>query len=78
MGGSRFGLDNGATVLTEPVNNASFVDVVGRHLELHAIAGSQADEALPHFARDVGEDDVIVCELHAEHRPGEHGGDLAF
>jgi len=65
-------------VLAQPINDPGFIDVVGRHLELHAVAGGQADEALAHFARDMGEDGVVVGQLHPEHGAGENGSDLPF
>jgi len=65
-------------VLAQPINDPGFIDVVGRHLELHAVAGGQADEALAHFARNVGEDGVVVGQLHPEHGAGENGSDLPF
>ena len=62
--------------LAESVNDSSLVDVVRRHLKLHAIASGEANEALAHFARDVGEDGVVVSQLHPEHGPGEDGSNF--
>ena len=66
----------GFAALTEPVNDPRLVKIVRRHLELHAVATSQANEAFPHFARDVGENGVVVGELHAEHCARKNGSDL--
>ena len=52
--------------------------IVGRKLDLHLVARHDADEMLPHFARDVGENDVVVCELHPEHGAGQNGSNLPF
>ena len=62
----------------ETINDSGFVDVVGRHLKFDAIAGGEADEAFPHFARDMSENGVIVGELDAEHGARENGSDLPF
>ncbi len=64
--------------LAEPVDDSGFVDVVRGHLKLHAVAGGKANEAFAHFARDMGENGVIVRELDAEHGASQDGSDLPF
>ena len=64
--------------LTESIDDASFIHIVGRHLQLHPIAGRQADKAFAHLARDMRENEMLVREFHAKHRAGQHGDDLAF
>jgi len=71
--GTRVGLR------VEAVDDAGLGEVVLRHLHFHAIAGGQADEALAHLARDMGQDDVLaVVQLDAKHRAGKDRDDPAF
>ena len=56
-----------------PICNPRFGRVVGRHFHFHAVADDEADEAFPHFAGDVGEDDLFVDgQLDLEHGAGQH------
>src|ERR1700734_2595793 len=56
----------------EAVNDARLGEVVLRHLHFHPVAGGQADETLAHFARDMGQDNVLaVVQLDAKHRTGQ-------
>jgi hypothetical protein len=64
--------------LSQAVNDAAFVEIVGGHLEFDAVAIGEADEALAHLAGDVREDLVFVGEFDAEHGSCEDGGDFAF
>lgn len=64
--------------LTEAIDDARLAEIVRRHLQLYAVAIGETDEAFPHLARDVGEDEVLIAELYAEHGSCEHGGDSAF
>src|SRR4051812_2434092 len=57
--------------LLVPIGNPSPVQVVGRELDLHPIAGQDADVVPAHLARDVAEHLVIVVELDLEHRVRE-------
>ena len=63
---------------SEAVDDAGFVGVVGGHFDFDAVADDEADEALAHFAGDVGEDFVGVREFDPEHGACEDGGDGAF
>jgi hypothetical protein len=54
-------------ILAEAVNDARFSKVVRRHLKLDPISHCKADESLPHFSRDVGEDEMLISKLNAEH-----------
>src|SRR5947207_318409 len=65
-------------VLAVAVDDARAVEVVGRELAAHAIAGEDADAKAPHLARDVSEDDVVVVELDAEHGIGQRLDHLAL
>lgn len=64
--------------LAESVNDTSFVDIVRRHLELDPITGREADETFAHFARDMGENGMIVRKLDAEHGASQDGSDFPF
>src|SRR5690242_16705608 len=46
--------------------DAAALQVVGAHLHDHAVADAGADAELAHLAGRVGQDLVIVVELHAE------------
>jgi len=62
----------------QPINNTRFVQIVGRHFHFYAVTGSQADEAFAHFARDVGEDLVLVSQFNPEHGAGQHRQNCSF
>ena len=51
-----------------PVNDPRAVQVVGGELAANAIAREYADPEAPHLAGHMSKDDVLVVELHAEHR----------
>ena len=57
--------------------DASALQVVRRHLHDHAVADAGADAELAHLAGRVGEDLVVVVELHAEVSVRQHLGDGA-
>src|SRR6202035_4356577 len=61
-----------------PVDDPRAVQVVGGELAAHAVAGKDADPEAPHLARHVPEHDVIVVQLHAEHRVGQSLDHLAL
>src|ERR1700688_4602380 len=52
--------------LLEPVGDAPFGQVIGRHLHQNLVAGKHADAVLAHAAGRVGDDLVLVLELDAE------------
>jgi hypothetical protein len=64
--------------LAESVNYPCFSKVVRRHLKLDPISRGKTDESLPHFSRDVGEDEMLISKLNAEHGSREHSDDLSF
>jgi len=64
-----------AADLPEPIDDPRLVQIVRRHLDLHPVTESESDETLAHFARDVGEHLMLVCEGDAKHRAREHSGD---
>jgi hypothetical protein len=65
-------------ILSEAVDDASFIDVVGGHFHFDPIANGQANEAFPHFAGNVGKDLVLVSQSYAEHGSGQNGQDRSF
>ena len=64
--------------LAKSVNYPCFSKVVRRHLKLDPISRGKTDESLPHFSRDVGEDEMLISKLNAEHGSREHSDDLSF
>src|SRR5271169_5923154 len=54
------------TISLEAIGDATFGQVVGRHLHQHLVAGEHADAVLAHAARRVGDDLVLILELNAE------------
>src|SRR2546423_8895971 len=50
-------------------------EVVGRQLDLHAVAGNELDVVLAHLPRDMPQNDGAVVELHAEHHVRQRLGD---
>src|SRR5271156_3836002 len=54
-----------------PVDDAGAIEVVRRQLTADPIARQDADTEAPHLAGHVSEHDVVVVELHAEHRVRE-------
>jgi hypothetical protein len=64
--------------LTESIYDASLIDIVRGHFQLYPVANGEADKAFSHFARDMGENHVVVRKANPEHRAREHGGDQSF
>ena len=56
----------------------AFSEVVGRDLNRHSITGNDPNKILPHFSRDVGQDDMVVWQLDPEHCSGKHVQHNAF
>jgi len=50
------------------VHDAAFGEVVGRHLEIDAVAGENLDPVAPEAAGDVGQDRLAVLQLDRERR----------
>jgi hypothetical protein len=67
-----------ARALTESIHDSRLIDIVRGHFQLHPVADGEANKSFSHFARDMGEDYVIVRQADAEHRAGEHGGNQSF
>src|SRR3954451_633358 len=60
------------------IDDAGAIEVVGRQLDAHAVAGQDADAEAAHLARDVPEHRVAVVELDAEHGVGQRLDHLAL
>src|SRR5262245_60512863 len=57
--------------LLEAEGDPTLGQVVGRHFHVDAVAGEHADAVLAHLAGGVGQDLVVVVELHPEHGVGQ-------
>src|ERR1700728_2439755 len=57
--------------LLVPIHDAAARQIVGRQLYRYAVAGQDADEILPHLARDVREHLMLVLQLDAKHGVGK-------
>src|SRR5262245_4048839 len=64
--------------LLHPKGDSAAGEVIGRELDLDAIAGEDADVVLAHLPGDAGEDGMAVVELDPEHRRRKRLDDLAF
>src|ERR1700760_4624912 len=67
----------GALVLVAEYQ-AALLEVIGRHLDRHAVARQRLDPVLLHLARGVGHDLVAGIELHAVAGVREDFGDQSF
>src|SRR5262245_52785708 len=79
---SHIGLTEGRTFISlqllQSERDPPARQVVRRELDLHPVAGKDADVVLAHLPRDLREHIVPVLELYPEHRAGERLDDLAF
>ena len=60
-----------APSLFESIRDPSLGQVVGRNLDQDLVPGEDPDEVLSHLARNVGQDAVLVGQLHPEHGVGQ-------
>src|SRR3954453_18214493 len=58
------------------IDDAAAVEVVGGDLHADLVAGQHADAEAPHLAGEMGEQLVVVLELHAEQQVRQGLGDL--
>ena len=58
--------------LAEPINDARFVDIVGRHFQLHPVTDGQANKAFAHLSGNVREHETFVRQCNAKHRAGKN------
>jgi hypothetical protein len=54
-----------------PINYATTVQIVGRKLDCHFVAGQYANEVLTHFPRHVREHLVLAFQFNPEHGVGQ-------
>ena len=59
-------------------DDARLVQVVLGHFHFHAVADGEPDEALAHLAGNGREKLVLVVQLDAKHRSGQHGLNSTF
>ena len=52
------------------IDDSAAGKIVRREADANLVPGDDADIVFSHFARKVGENDVAVLELHAEHGVG--------
>lgn len=65
-------------ILSEAIDDASFIDIVGGHFHFDPIANGEANKAFTHFAGDVGKDLMLVGQRHAEHGSRQNCQDRSF
>ena len=53
------------------IDDSAAGKVVGGEPHANLVAGNDADIVFPHFAREMGENDVAVLQFDPEHRVGE-------
>src|SRR3954464_12857710 len=80
---SHMGLTDGRTFMKTcssavAVGDSAAGEVVGRELDLDAVARCEADVVLSHLSGDRGEDVVATVELDPEHRARERLDYFAF
>src|SRR4051794_31738445 len=64
--------------LFHSIRDPTLGQIVWRHLDLHLVAGQDADVVLAHAARNMCDHHMAVLELHAEHRVGKRLENRAF
>ena len=78
-------LDSDAIIVTGPTVNdrcrshslleaecdPTLGEIIGRHLDIDAIACQHADAVLAHLAGGMGQNLVLIIELHSKHRIGQ-------
>jgi len=64
--------------LCEPINDASLVDIVWRHLQFHTVANRKPNKTFAHFSRNMREHEVFVRQRDAKHCAWENGQDCPF
>lgn len=64
--------------ITQAVNDACLVQIVGAHFHFYGVTRSDLNEVLTKLARDVREHLVPISQLNPKHSAREDGYDLAF
>jgi len=78
MGNSCRAAKGNGGLLLQTINDPGLVQIVGRHFHLNPVTIGEADETLPHFARDMGENFMLIVQLNTEHGSCEDGDDFSF
>ena len=65
-------------IFSEAIDDARFIDVVWRHLQLNSIANGKSNKSFAHFSGNVREDKMLVGESDPEHGAGQHRHDRSF
>ena len=68
----------GSFQLSDPIDDPCFGGVVWRHLHLDLVSDHEANESLPHFTRNVGQNFVITGEFDLEHGSRQNRGNRAL
>ena len=53
-----------------PESDPRLAGVIRRNLHFHFVSRNNPDKIFPHFAGDVRKHDMVIRQLHPEHRPG--------
>src|SRR6188768_1824682 len=62
------GRRRGGIDVPQAERDAGLVEIVWAHLHFDGVAGGDLDEVLAQLARNVGQHDMAVGQLHAKHR----------
>src|ERR1035441_582419 len=63
---------------TDAPDDAGLVQVIGRHLHLHAVADGEPHEPFAHFAGNGRQHLMLVVQFDAEHCSGQDRQDAPF
>lgn len=64
--------------LTFAVDDATLGQIIRGKRNAHRVTRNNPDVVLAHFAREMGKDNVLVLQFHAEHRIGKRFANDAF
>lgn len=59
--------------ISESINNACFIEIVGCHFQFDVVACGQSNEPFSHFTRDMRQNQMIVRQRNAEHASRQDG-----
>lgn len=60
--------------LPDSPGDASFAEIVRRHLHFNVVSSSNPYPALAHLSTNSRQNKVLVWQLHSKHRAGENDG----
>lgn len=64
--------------VSQPVDDASLVDIVWAHFHFHHIASGNLDKVFAEFPGNVGQHHMAIGELDPEHGSRQYSSDLSF